>query len=672
MAKGVFLLLLLIFVLPFNVFSQTEVAPQPEGKTPLTVVDIRVVGNVQVPTEQILEMVSTKIGDILDENKLKSDVQSIYDLGYFSDVKEKTEVVPQGARVIFIVTENPIVKSIQIQGNSLVSTATIESLMKTKPGKILNSRTLYGDVLAINQYYASLGYTDPTNHVVNLSWSKDGVVSLQIQEGIVIKAIEINGNSVYTTAQIRSLIHSKVGQIFNRKKMEEDLGRIAELYKEDGYILSGLKGNIEPDGTVVVDITETVVESMRIEGNQKTKPYVIYRYIHTKIGSVLNKNEIQKDLRRLKNTGYFSDVDVEPEEGTAPGKVALVWKVKEQRSGTASVGIGYSGTAGGFQGGLTGQITLSENNIAGTGQGASISWQRGLYVSEIALSYSNPFIDRAEDSVAISYFNTSYFNLNQNTLNTQATLFGGLVNPYLLQLGQFSEHQSGGTITVGRPIFDEDTRIYLTGEHEVVSANSTAFAFSALLLPYSQGTVNSGGIGVVRDKRDDDYNTTRGSFYSVSYTKAGTPFGGTFDFSQYQEDVREYFPLASGFTLAFRILTAWDTGGVPLTNWFVLGGPDTLRGYTLDSFIGTRMVLGQAEMRFPLGKQKLFSGALFYDTGNVWQPTQVVQLGKLLHDYGIGIRMNLPSLGLGVIRLDYVLGSSQGGSRIVIGIGQTF
>jgi len=553
------------------------------------------------------------------------------------------------------VIENPPVSEIDIVGNSIVPTSKLESLMKTAVGKILNTRTLYGDVLAVNEYYENLGYTDPSNHVVDLSWSKDGKVTLKMQEGIVIKAIQITGDTVYPESQLRGLVHTKIGDVFNRKNIEADLGNIASLYKDDDYVLTGLKGNIKPDGTVVVEITETRVESMRIEGNTKTKDYVIYRQIKTKVGSVLRTKRIQKDIENLNNTGYFETVNVEPEEGTEPGKVALVWKVKEQKTGTASLGIGYSGGGGAYQGGITGAVSVSEKNIKGTGQAAYIQWQRGIYVDSISVGYQNPWIDQAQDSLAVSIYDSHYFNQTQVIPTTNAVSF-------------FNDTQVGESVTVGRPIFDEDTHAYVTLKHEYISTSGVLFPFLPNATGPVAGTVDSLAPAVTRDTRDDVFDTKHGRFYSASYEYAG--FGGTFTFNKYQGDIRQYYSLAHNLTFAWRLLGGVGKGNVPITDWYVLGGPDTLRGYDLNRFVGTTMLLGQTELRFPFGKQKIFNGALFYEAGNVFQPGQTFTFSNLPKDYGFGIRMKLPNLGLGIIRLDFAFGGE--GTRTVIGIGQTF
>lgn len=651
------LLFFLVIAIPFVSQAQSEahfrnILDQP-------IVSVEVEGNKLVPRDQILEVLSTKTGEALEEAKLNRDLHSIYDLGFFTDVKAEKVKTEKGLKLLFLVVENPIVQQIEIQGNSIVQSSKLFSLMKTTSGKILNTRTLYGDVLVINQYYENQGYTDPSNHVVDLSWSKEGKVGLKIQEGIVIREIQVHGNTVYPEARIRSLVKTKVGDVFNRKSIEADLGNVANLYKDDDYILTGLKGNIKPDGIVIVDITETHVESMRVEGNLKTKDYVIYRHIKSKVGDVLRSKRIQKDIERLNNTGYFEKVNVDPEEGTEPGKVALVWKIKEQKTGTASLGLGYSGGGGSNRGGLTGAVSVSERNIKGTGQAAYIQWQRGVFVNSFSIGYQNPWIDKQEDSVSVSFFNSNFFNQNQVIPGT---------NPP--QFSKFSDRRVGGSLTVGRPVFDEDTRVFVTFKHESISTSGVLSLFLPVQSTAVAGSVNSLAPAITRDTRDDVFDTSKGDFYSASYERAGPPFGGTFEFNKYQGDIRKYFPLPHNFTLAFRVLGGLGRGNVPITDWYVLGGSDTLRGYDLSRFIGTRMFLTSGELRFPLGKQKIFKGALFFDAGNAFQPGQQVSFKKLPSDYGIGIRMNLPNLGLGIIRLDFAFGGD--GTRSVIGIGQSF
>ena len=55
---------------------------------------------------------------------------------------------------------------------------------------------------------------------------------------------------------------------------------------------------------------------------------------------------VRNDYNRLNNLGFFEKVDVTSNPGPDPKKpayVTLKWSVKEQRTGTAQIGAGYSG-----------------------------------------------------------------------------------------------------------------------------------------------------------------------------------------------------------------------------------------------------------------------------------------------------------------------------------------
>ena len=91
-------------------------------------------------------------------------------------------------------------------------------------------------------------------------------------------------------------------------------------------------------------------------------------------GQVITDTALKNDYNRLTNLGFFEKVDFQAKPGPdpkRPGLVTVNWQVKEQRTGTATLGAeGYSGGLTGT--GLTGNLAYQENNINGTGDGASI------------------------------------------------------------------------------------------------------------------------------------------------------------------------------------------------------------------------------------------------------------------------------------------------------------
>ncbi len=124
-------------------------------------------------------------------------------------------------------------------------------------------------------------------------------------------------------------------------------------------------------------------------------------------------------------------------------------------------------------------------------------------------------------------------------------------------------------------------------------------------------------------------------------------------------DLRRYVRLGTRSALALRF--QGRASGGPDPQVFLLGGAHSLRGYPWRSLAGTRAVLGNVELRFPLLRGLFLvpeglgplgfpgvQGALFIDTGQAWDdfwPTY------WLGSYGVGLRMSLG--GAMVFRLDF-------------------
>ena len=616
-------------------------------------------GNNTVPTDEIIKVMSMKIGDPLIASKVQRDIQSIFDLGMFTDVKIDQRYFIGGVKVIFTVLENPVVKNIVFEGNTVVDSEKLLSLMETKVGNILNTKTLYGDTNSINQYYNDeLGYLLKPTHIKDVNWTESGDLKIKISDGMVVNDIEIVGNTAYTTEQLRSYLTFKKGELFNQKIAKADTDKIAALYEKDDYILDTIRPTADPaTGLVTIKIVEAIVEDIKVEGNTRTKDYVVFRHMNTKVGQILKRKRIQKDLERLNNIGYFSSVNIEPEAGSEIGKVVLAIKVKEQKTGQVTLGLGYTGGgSGAVRSGVTGGVSVSERNFKGTGWGASTQFQAGVNSDFFNVSVFNPAINSNRDSLSFSFYTQNYKELTQVVPES---------NP--VQYSYYDDKRTGFVVSYGHPLSEFFT-VYLALKTERIKLTRSGISDYEPIGMFD-GRANSGTLSAVYDNRDDLFNPKTGTFISASVQSAGGFFGGDEEFTKTQLEIRKYIPVGKNMTLALR---AW--GGIvngdsfSSSDVFYLGGADSLRAYHDNIFMGDRMILLNAELRFPIAKLTVLSGAIFVDAGNAWFEGQ--GSSKLHTDAGVGLRLTLPTLGLGVIRLDYATGDE--GSRVTIGFGQSF
>ena len=111
----------------------------------------------------------------------------------------------------------------------------------------------------------------------------------------------------------------------------------------------------------------------------KTKEWVITREVSIQPGDPFNRNQLERDIKRLYATQLFSDVKVTlrpvPEE---PGDVVIMLGIVEQSTGQLSGGLGYSQSQGVF-----GQVQLQESNLFGR------AWNLGTNIT-YCLLYTSP------------------------------------------------------------------------------------------------------------------------------------------------------------------------------------------------------------------------------------------------------------------------------------------
>jgi len=652
-------------------FLKEPLPTEKETTYKITAIEVR--GNEHVSTEKILAVIRSKVGDVLLKPRLRSDVQSIYEMGFFNDVKLDTPYYAGGIKLVFRVQENPIVSEITIIGNKIVPTEKILELIQTKVGSILNMRTLNADLSEINYYYnEALGYELKPTHIKNVNFTSKGELVLAIQEGMVVKKVDVTGSSLFPEKELQGMVKMKPGELFNTKQVKKDSTALSDFYKEEGYILDTIRPQVNyKEGVVSYQIIEAVVENIKIDitpakgrKKAKTKDYVVMRNIRTKKGEVLQQEKLKRDIDRLNRLGYFSRVNVDPEPGSEPGKVVLVFKLKEQKTGMATIGVGYAGGgSSALRSGITGAVSYSEKNISGTGQAMGISWQRGVNIDNISASYSNPAINKNQDSFSLAVFRHNYLELKQpldddNDINN---------TKYAL----YDDKRHGGSVVYGRRVTD-DLRLFLSFRHEKIEISRNPNS-DYEPIGISKGTLNAAGLGALYDTRNSLFDPTEGAYGDFAFTYAGDALKGSYDYKKYQLELRKYFPIGrkKKSTIALR---AWggilkgSTSKTPVTETFYVGGTDTIRGYGQNEFFGTRMVVLNAEYRFPIAGIKYLKGAVFADAGNAWYPND--NRKRLYSDVGAGLRIVYPTLGLGVIRVDYA--SGENGGRFSVGIGQTF
>jgi outer membrane protein insertion porin family len=738
-------------------------AAAPNAAPAPTVVSVSVTGNAHIPTDRILSVVKTKVGDPFDAAKVQDDLRSIADLGFFADqappiIKQR----PDGVAVTFRVIENPVVTSIRFDGNKSVSADTLMALMDTAPGQVFNIKTYQQDVLKINSYYDKIGFGGQLpSHVTDVNISPEGVLTLKVQEGLTVRKIIITGppdaDPLLSPTIIIPALVTKPGSPFSEAQRDKDYDALKALYEKYDLKLGDVEAGVDPTtvdpkaGTADVRYTISVlrVGAVEITGNTKTHDDVIRRELRLRPGMVVTDSGLRRDYDRLNNLGFFEKIDFQGKPGPdpkRPGLITVNWQVKEQRTGTATLGAGYSGGLTGT--GLTGTVSYQENNINGTGNGANIRLERGSRVADAQLSVTVPYLGKTEKSQryslgatlftqqATNYYPVYYACSTAAATGTASacpasgdipvTLVPADVNAANIVNGVVSTYQSRSTglsVTVGRRLTDV-YRVSVGANIQQVAASAQlpggyVFPNSAATGVVSTTTCNNTGIitgtscdllnnaygvnapslatidsskpykvrslllGLGADSRDDVFNPRRGVNVSISDEVSGHGIGSDFNYNLLTVDAAKFFPVLRNATVGLHGRAGLSSGAIPTNKLFIFSDQD-LRGYS-DPFYGTDILLGQMELRVPLTTDRKFAVVGFAESGGTrirggksvttdlsGMTTTTFDLNRYTFhgDVGVGLRFDVPQLGLRTIRLDFAKGSQ--GTHTSFGIGQSF
>ncbi|MFH0809324.1 MAG: outer membrane protein assembly factor BamA [Pseudomonadota bacterium] len=308
------------------------------------VVAVEVKGQRRIEADAIKAQVSTRPGQVLHPEDLKHDLRSVYDMGYFYDVRIDLEDVPGGVKVILTVDERPAISEVVIEGNKAIETQPLREAVDIKSYSILNVRKLRDAVLHLQDLYREKGYYNAkvTYETVDLGDHLARLV-FKIDEGekVMISGIDFTGNEAFTDAKLRGLMETKEkgwfswltgSGILKEGALESDQSKIAAFYYNRGYIKAQLgKPEISREGRWI-KITIPVSEGPQYKlGNvclagELVRPYEeLYGILRIPHEAIYNREVIRKDILALTDVyadeGYaFADiaprVDIREEEKT--------------------------------------------------------------------------------------------------------------------------------------------------------------------------------------------------------------------------------------------------------------------------------------------------------------------------------------------------------------------
>lgn len=622
----------------------------------------------------ILSKIKTVKGKFLDRKTLNDDIRTIEEL-YAKKGLSQAKVTVETQRdemnnkinVHFVIKEGfrIKIKDIVLDGNTTFSRKRLLKVIKSRYAWLFNSGFLKNDVLEedlerLKSFYEKEGFIDASaTYDVEQMDDSNRLIKFHVYEGqrYYVEEIILVGNIVMSDEKIRAVMKEiKAKGIFSRDRLSVDVANIRSLYFDAGYIFVNVRESTSLNtktGKVdvrleIVDGQLAYVNQIKIQGNDRTRDVVIRREVRLFPGDRFDGSKLRRSKERLRNLGYFEDVNYDIEDTDSPEKKNLILQVREAKTGSFSFGAGYSTVDQ-----LVGFAEIEQKNFdftnwpnfTGGGQNLAVRLEAGSTRSNTRLSFTEPWLFDYPISAGFDVYLTEHDKERNVGYGYNEKRLGGN-----LRLGRrFGEYSSGG-VTYRR----EDVKI---SDFDVnVSADLKA--------EEGKNTLSLLGFNWATDLRDSSIAPTKGLYLSGGVDVAGGIFGGDKNF--YRLSTRDSYNIPFKFdsTLEFRLRIGiqdayGDSDKVPIFERFYAGGERTIRGYderavgpvdsmTLDPIGGESMLIGNIEYTIPI--VKFVKLATFFDIGNVWSKMSDLGSGGFKSGAGFGLRVKTP---IGPVNLDY-------------------
>ncbi|MCX6557396.1 MAG: outer membrane protein assembly factor BamA [Candidatus Aminicenantes bacterium] len=320
--------------------------------------EIRIEGNKKVSRETVQFYIKSRSGGIYDNDKLKEDFKTLWETGFFADIRIESENGANGKIVRFVLTENPLISSVayklskRVKENDITqklqdNNITIQAFSYYSPAKVRRAKKIITDMLLEKGFNQASVTIDEKlgNDQIALTIQVDAGPKTRIGQvvfpGLDTKLLSASflGRGLKNN-QSHSLISTVLGKdIYNHEKINEDLEEVRLRLQQKGY-LEAKVGTPElgwnTQKTVFGKSQKMLVlsipvemgpryrtGSIAIEGNKVIRTDFLRQMVTLKKGDVYDLKKRNKAVEEIQkfygSLGYFY-AQIAPQENMDPVK----------------------------------------------------------------------------------------------------------------------------------------------------------------------------------------------------------------------------------------------------------------------------------------------------------------------------------------------------------------
>jgi outer membrane protein insertion porin family len=546
---------------------------------------------------------------------------------------EVTTVPPSGVRVRFVLDEGPKVRigAIRFTGNTKMSDGALKNALKlTKERNLISlfkgtdkfhAGKLEADIeMNLKAFYKENGYMQvqvgqpmtriyegPRGFTPMLRKTRlQYLVELPVEAGDQFRLgdLTLKDCGALKCDALTSLFGLKKGDVVNFKRIKDALEEIKKIYGGFGFInWSYIPEQDFDQAARTMNLTFTFqpdkmfsVHRINFSGNTKTRDRVMRREFLLEEGKPFSSRLLDISVLRLNQLGFFDKIeekDYELKTNDKDASVDINLKVKEKSQQSIGMTGGVSGISGSFLG-----VNYGTNNFLGRGESLEVSVTGGTRSADLMLSYTMPYFLNTRWTMGISAYKMRY-RYDTYTMYGLASYSTG--HPVSL----FTQHTTGATLTVGRPLGNSFWRLGASYTYQSIGIGGIAAGYESFALGQLVGSTPNGNTekalsGIIRSEISPSlsYNTTnsyfmptRGKSLNIAMGIAGGVLTGDYKILRPSAEYRQFIPdrwishrrNTLGFRLMGQYIRSYGGSTIPFYERFFVGGETTLRGFDLRS-----------------------------------------------------------------------------------------
>lgn len=439
---------------------------------------------------------------------------------------------------------------------------------------------------------------------------------------ITVKRFIVKGSTVLTAAEIERVTSKFTNRPLDFTEILQVASEITQLYVQKGYITSGAYVTVPQDrstdvsaATIDIQVVEGTVEDIVVTGTKRLDPNYVKNRVALGAGKTLQIDRLIDSLRLLQLDPLIKSISTELISGQQPGTSIVQLKIAETPNWQTAVRVANDRTPS--VGEIQAQISASQNNLLGIGDGIGVAYGKSEGGSVIDFNYTLPLNPRN---------GTLRFNYSNATSKVIEAPFN------LLDIN--SNGQDFG-LTYRQPIHQTPAQEFALGVTLARRDANTGFlsGITGVREPYPTPGADANGVTRVTAARlfqDYTVRDTEQVFAMRSQLSVGlnalnatintsSPDSKFLTWRGQAQYVRSLAP--NSIFLAKLETQIADRPLLPLEQ-IGLGGQETVRGYRQDLLLADNGVIASAEARFPLftppDSQQVLQIAPFVDFGWGW------------------------------------------------------